>query len=182
MPKSIDDYLKEPYSRILIPDENGFYSAEILEFTGCFAEGPTADEAIYNLEEAAKSWIEASLEQGQEIPEPMLNQGFGGKIALRLPKSLHRQAVRMAELDGVSLNQFLVSAIAERVGAEDFYTRLGDRFEQKLLSTATGIYIKSLFGNIPIVITPSLTSANTKAVQLPLEGLIDNKTPNTMET
>ncbi len=73
MPKSSEEYLKEPYSRILIPDENGFFSAEIMEFPGCFAEGKTADEAMHNLEEAAKSWIEASLEQGHEIPEPFMN-------------------------------------------------------------------------------------------------------------
>jgi predicted RNase H-like HicB family nuclease len=132
MPKSSEEYLKEPYSRILIPDENGFFSAEIMEFPGCFAEGKTVDEAMHNLEEAAKSWIEASLEQGHEIPEPFMNQGFGGKIALRLPRSLHRQAVRMAERDGISLNQFLVSAIAARVGSEDFYVRLIEKFEHRM--------------------------------------------------
>jgi len=123
------DYLQEPYTRILIPS-NGSYSAEILEFPGCFAEGETPDEAIKNLEEAAESWIEASLEQGMEIPEPYMNQGFGGKVALRLPRSIHRQAVRFAERDGVSLNQFLVSAISARIGAEDLYTRILDRFER----------------------------------------------------
>jgi len=129
MPKAPSDYLQEPYTRILIPS-NGSYSAEILEFPGCFAEGKTPDEAIRNLEEAAESWIKASLEQGLEIPEPFMNQGFGGKIALRLPHSLHRQATRMAEREGVSLNQFLVSAISARIGAEDLYTRILDRFER----------------------------------------------------
>jgi predicted RNase H-like HicB family nuclease len=132
MPKSSEEYLKEPYSRILIPDENGFFSAEIMEFPGCFAEGKTADEAMHNLEEAAKSWIEASLEQGHEIPEPFMNQGFGGKIALRLPRSLHRQAVRMAERDGISLNQFLVSAIAARIGSEDFYSHLIEELKHRM--------------------------------------------------
>src|SRR5712691_10885211 len=104
MPKSIQEYLKEPYARILIPDEEGGFSAEILEFPGCFAEGDTANEAMQNLEEAAEAWIEAALAQGLEIPEPMINQGYGGKIALRLPRGLHRQAARMAERDGTSLN------------------------------------------------------------------------------
>lgn len=137
MNQSPEVYLKEPYSRILIPNEDGTYSAEIFEFPGCFAEGATPDEAIRNLEAAAESWIEASLAQGLEIPEPAMNQGYGGKIALRLPRSLHRQAARMAERDGTSLNQFLVTAIAARVGAEDFFTRLAERFEQRLATTAT---------------------------------------------
>jgi predicted RNase H-like HicB family nuclease len=140
MLQSIQEYLKKPYARILIPEEEGGYSAEILEFPGCFAEGETADEAMQALDRAAEAWIQAALDQGQEIPSPFRNQGYGGKIALRLPKSLHRQATEFAERDGTSLNQFLVSAIAARVGAEEFYNRLTTQVFEKLkdhLSTTT---------------------------------------------
>ncbi|MDO8752828.1 MAG: type II toxin-antitoxin system HicB family antitoxin [Anaerolineales bacterium] len=131
MIKTPEDYLKLPYSRILIPDE-GSYAAEIMELPGCFSQGDTPDEAITNLGKAARSWIQVALAQGLEIPEPYLNQGYAGKIALRLPRSMHRQATRLAERDGVSLNHFLVSAIAARIGAEDFYTRLVDKIERRL--------------------------------------------------
>ena len=40
-----------------------------------------------------------------------------GKFSLRMPKSLHAKAARVAELDGVSLNVWITSIIAERVGA-----------------------------------------------------------------
>ncbi|HMD87847.1 MAG TPA: toxin-antitoxin system HicB family antitoxin, partial [Anaerolineaceae bacterium] len=126
-----NDYLKQPYTRILIPNEDNSYSAEMLEFPGCFAQGDTPDEAIKALENAALSWIEVALDRGLMIPEPFMNQGYNGKIALRLPKSLHRQSAELAEREGVSLNQFLVSAISARVGAEDLLTRLMDRFEHK---------------------------------------------------
>jgi predicted RNase H-like HicB family nuclease len=132
MPKSIQKYLKEPYARILIPDEQGGYAAEMLEFPGCFAEGETADEAMQALERAAESWIQAALDQGQEIPSPFMNQGYAGKVALRLPRSLHRQATQFAERDGTSLNQFLVSAIAARIGAEEFCNRLVTQLIEKL--------------------------------------------------
>ena len=132
MPKSVQEYLKEPYARILIPDEEGGFSAEILEFPGCFAEGDTADEAMQALDRATDAWIQAALDQGQAIPLPFRNQGYGGKIALRLPRSLHRQATEFAERDGTSLNQFLVSAIAARVGAEEFYNRLVTELLKKL--------------------------------------------------
>ena len=135
MTKSPDEILSEPYSRILIPDENGLFAAELLEFPGCFSDGRTAEEAFKNLEEAAKSWILASQEQGHEIPEPLMNQGFNGKIALRLPRSLHRLAVRYAEREGISLNQFLVSAIASKIGAEEYNSRLINALEKKVLGT-----------------------------------------------
>jgi len=128
-------YLKKPYSRVLIPDGDG-YSAEILEFPGCYSQGDTAQDALANIEEAAMNWIEATLEAGRPIPEPATDHEYAGKVALRLPRSIHRQAVRMAAKDSISLNQWLVSAIAARVGAEELYGRLAQRCERLWLTTA----------------------------------------------
>ena len=44
MKRTAKDYLKEPYSRVLVPESDGTYSADILEFPGCFAEGKTPNE------------------------------------------------------------------------------------------------------------------------------------------
>ncbi len=135
--KSPKDYLKEPYARVLTPDEeSGGYTAEILEFPGCVTEGDTADEALRNLEDAAEGWIEAALNAGQDIPEPSEPQGYGGRVALRLPRSLHRRAVQMAERDGTSLNQFLVAAVAERVGAGTLYAQMAQRLEEQAAQAA----------------------------------------------
>ncbi len=65
-----EDYLKKPYSRIIVPDERGLYSGEILEFPGCFAVGSSPEEVVKNLEEAALSWIMAAQDEGMQIPEP----------------------------------------------------------------------------------------------------------------
>jgi predicted RNase H-like HicB family nuclease len=131
------NYLKKPYTRIIIPDDDGSYAAEILEFPGCRAQGNSPDEAINNLNEAAISWIETCKENGFSIPEPFMNQGFGGKIALRLPRSIHKQAARFAARDGVSLNQFLLSAIAEHIGAEKLYSSIMDNLENRISTLAT---------------------------------------------
>jgi predicted RNase H-like HicB family nuclease len=133
MPKSIQEYLKEPYARILVPDEAGGYSAEILEFPGCFAEGETADETMQALERAAESWIQAALDQGQEIPSPFMNQGYGGKVALRLPRSVHRKAAQFASRDGTSLNQYLLSSVAAGIGASELYSRLVNQLTETIL-------------------------------------------------
>jgi predicted RNase H-like HicB family nuclease len=132
--ETLENYLRKPYSRILIPDEeSGTFTAEILEFPGCIAQGDTAQEAYERLEEAAKAWIEAALELRQEIPPPSLAHGYGGKVALRMPKSLHRQAAIAAEQDRTSLNQFIVTAIAEKVGAYKLYEKLTGRMERVVL-------------------------------------------------
>src|SRR4030042_29365 len=115
----VNQILAKPSARVITPDPSGGYAAQVLEFPGCFSDGDTPDEAYRNLQEAAENWIEAALAQRIAIPEPFASQGYSGTVSLRLPKSLHRRAAQFAHSDGVSLNQFLVSAIAVRVGAED---------------------------------------------------------------
>ena len=111
------DYLKKPYGRVVIPEGDGTFRAEIIEFPGCIAIGDTAAEALANVEDVAKSWLEVTLAKGQHVPEPIDNVGFSGKLVVRLPKSLHKKAANLAARDGVSLNQFIVSSLAEQVGA-----------------------------------------------------------------
>lgn len=125
------DYLKQPYTRIVIPDlKTGTFTAEILEFPGCISVGKTIEETYERLERVAESWIEAALSLGQTIPPPTEIQGAGGKIVLRLPKSLHRQLILISEREGTSLNQFILSAISEKVGA----TNISNEFVQKIIN------------------------------------------------
>jgi len=125
-----EEYLKLPYTRLLIPDkESGTFTAEIVEFPGCIAQGNTAEEAYESLEKVAKSWIEASLDLGQQVPSPMIEERYSGRFALRLPKSLHRQASMAADMEGISLNQFIVYAVSEKVGVLKLY----DAIAQKLI-------------------------------------------------
>jgi antitoxin HicB len=42
--------------------------------------------------------------------------GFSGKFIVRIPRSLHRDLVRRAAEEGVSLNQFATVALARAVG------------------------------------------------------------------
>jgi predicted RNase H-like HicB family nuclease len=110
------EILKKPYARVVVPEADGSYTAEILEFPGCVASGDSAAEALTGVEEVAADWIAASLEQGQEIPEPLDHSKYSGKLVVRMPKGLHKRAARAAVRDGVSLNQFIVTCIAEQVG------------------------------------------------------------------
>jgi antitoxin HicB len=133
---TVRDYLSQPYARILIPDETGGFHAEILEFPGCFAQGETPEEAYRELEDAAESWVESCLARGQEVPEPSSSVTYSGRIAFRLPKSMHKQAARLAERDQTSLNTYLVSAVAERNGACNLYNALAQSLEQRIARAA----------------------------------------------
>jgi len=130
MENKIREYLKKSYSRMLIPDPaTGRYAAQILEFKGCFSEGKTPLQAYKNLEQAAFNWLESAIKQDMEIPEPLSTEGYSGNVALRMPKSLHRQATAIAKREGISLNQFIVSAVSAAVGAENLYQEIAGRLE-----------------------------------------------------
>lgn len=115
---SASEHLKKPYARVLVPETDGSYRAEIMEFPGCITLGDTQAEALESLERVAESWIEATIEIGQKIPEPNECQEYSGRLVVRLPKSAHRNAARLAAMDGVSLNTFIVAAISAQIGGK----------------------------------------------------------------
>ena len=102
-----------PYTRELVREDDGSWFARILEFPGCMTVGETQDEALAMLDDAMVSWIEAKLHDREPIPEPMTAAEFSGRFVVRLTKSLHRDLVRAAERNGVSLNQYVVTMLAQ---------------------------------------------------------------------
>lgn len=110
-------YMAQPYARIIIPELDGSFRGEVMEFPGCIALGDTPSEALQNLEEVAVDWVVSALERNQSIPPPLDgNSEFSGKLMLRIPKSLHKKATWYADREGVSLNQFIVYSLSMAVG------------------------------------------------------------------
>jgi hypothetical protein len=56
------------------------------------------------------------LEDGVPVPEPRAAEDFSGRFVVRVPASLLADLVRNADREGVSLNQFVTSALAGAVG------------------------------------------------------------------
>lgn len=113
------EILKKPYARVVVPESDGTFRAEIHEFPGCIAVGETASEALSVLEEVAESWLESALANRHLIPEPIEIVDYSGKLVLRLPKSLHSKAAFASKRDGVSLNQFISTALAVYIGSAE---------------------------------------------------------------
>jgi antitoxin HicB len=112
VPKNKISYLKMPYTRELIRNEDGTWFARIVEFTGCMTEGDTQAEALAMLDDAMKGWIDVQKGEKNPIPEPLDARNFSGKFLVRVPPTLHRDLVRTAEVEGVSLNQLVATALA----------------------------------------------------------------------
>lgn len=157
---AIHEYLKRPYARILLPSEEGGFFAEIMEFPGCYAEGDTADEAIANLDEAAKSWVRAMLAQDKTVPEPAGDVEYSGKLMVRLPRSIHRQAALTAKKEGVSLNHLISSAVEVRLGLSNLIQRMADQLVERVGEASKGAMgIQILV--IPEMVKPTLAHSHS---------------------
>lgn len=113
--KRAKEIWKAPYTCIVVREGADGFSAKVLEFPGCFAEGDTAAEAHANLEDAAIAWIQDQLDKGEAIPSPQPEPEYSGRFLLRFQRSLHARAARQAAIDNVSLNQFIATAVAEKL-------------------------------------------------------------------
>ena len=51
-------------------EDDDAYIAEVPELAGCMAEGPSAGEALRNVEMTAQEWIETARELGRPVPVP----------------------------------------------------------------------------------------------------------------
>ena len=110
------EFLSLPYHRTVQRDPEGSWSAAVLELDGVFSGGDSADEALNALDEAMELWIELEFEAGRSIPRPWGSRTYSGTLNLRLPKALHAAAAARASIEGVSLNQLLVTAVASYLG------------------------------------------------------------------
>lgn len=62
-----------------------------------------------------------------------------GTLSLRLPNSIHENARRYAEREGVSLNQLAATALAEKLaalGAQDYLRQRAERASQASFAAA----------------------------------------------
>ncbi|MFI5350909.1 MAG: toxin-antitoxin system HicB family antitoxin [Elusimicrobiota bacterium] len=98
---------KVAYSR-----EDKCWVARAPEIMGCGAHGDTAAEAMKELEVAIRVHLEIRRKQGWAIPKPASEQENGGRILLRLPKTLQRNLREDAAEEGVSVNQYAVYLIS----------------------------------------------------------------------
>lgn len=51
-------------------DEDKAFIAEAPELPGCMADGASYQEAVANIEQVIREWIETALELGRTVPKP----------------------------------------------------------------------------------------------------------------
>jgi|SRR5579883_2845323 len=97
-------------------DEDQVYVSRIPAFPGLLAFGSTAEDATREAITAAEAMLEVLAEDKEAPPPEDICAEYSGKVALRLPKLLHRQLSLLATAEGVSVNQELVNLLARGAG------------------------------------------------------------------
>ena len=93
-----------------------FWIAKSNLLKGCIGQGDTQEEAIKELAENEKAWLETAKEVGIKIPDVPVEKlpKYSGKMTLRISPSVHSQAAEFAKKEGISLNQYINDAIVRK--------------------------------------------------------------------
>ena len=109
MNKNLEYYMSLNYKIEIIEDkEEGGYALHCPELPGCITCADTIEQGAKMIEDAKRSWFEASIEEGSPIPEPSKISDYSGQFKLRLPRSLHKILAERAKQESVSMNQLCV--------------------------------------------------------------------------
>ena len=117
----VDYYMSLPYTMIIKrrEEQGGYYVASYIELPDLSMTGATPEEAVRELLDEKPEWFETCIKLGIKIPQPPEPEKYSGKMVLRMSPSMHETLTRMAELEGVSLNQYMVTTLAKCVGQDE---------------------------------------------------------------
>ena len=116
MIKDFDYYMGLSYKIEVIEDkEEGGYALHCPELPGCITCAETISQGIEMIEDAKKSWFEACLEDGIQIPEPSSFNDYSGQFKLRIPKSLHKTLAERSRQEGISMNQYCLYLLSSSI-------------------------------------------------------------------
>jgi len=62
--------MRDYHINIFYSDDDGGYIADIPDLEACSAFGETPDEALREVQQAKKLWLEAARAEGKPIPAP----------------------------------------------------------------------------------------------------------------
>ncbi|QSA97581.1 toxin-antitoxin system HicB family antitoxin [Methylococcus sp. EFPC2] len=100
-------------------DGQVLYEAKVRELPDIAEYAETHEEAYDLAVDAITTTAEALAAQGREMPVPYQpEEDYSGRITLRLPKSLHRRLAEKATEEAVSLNQYMLSVLAQNSGVQ----------------------------------------------------------------
>jgi len=114
--KDLEFYMSQPYKVEIIPEDDGSgFTAVVPELPGCMTAAPTLEELWPLIEDAKQVWLEVALAEEDYVPLPTESTiiEYSGKFIVRIAKTLHKTLAERADIEGISLNQFVATVLAD---------------------------------------------------------------------
>jgi len=86
------------------------------DLPGCVTYGDTISEALGMVEDVKLVWISTLLKRGRPVPPPREEADFSGRFLVRGTPELHHKLAQLAVNSKVSLNQYVIQVLSEKVG------------------------------------------------------------------
>lgn len=151
-------------------DDEMLFVGRVAEFPDLRSFEETYEEARIMLTDCIHGLKEMADEAHEYFPtpNPIPNDEFSGRMTLRLPKSLHAKVSNLAEQDGVSVNHYIVAAVATYAGEADG--------TQNALTGAVN-YIKDAFASTAIIMhAPLMHLISDETSHKQIKFIDDDKT------
>jgi predicted RNase H-like HicB family nuclease len=104
-------------------EDADLWRATVRELPDVAEFADTRDEAIEIILDTINNLRAAASEEGRSFPEPIEDEEeFSGRVTLRMPKSLHRAVAGRAQEEDVSINSYIVTALATTLGQASYVT------------------------------------------------------------
>lgn len=102
--------------RPLSKEDGGGFLCEFPDLPGVMGDGNSVELAIADGRKALRAALATLRQLGRKPPEPT---HASGQWRMRAPRSLHQKLAARAKAEGVSLNTFAVTLLAEGLGRRD---------------------------------------------------------------
>lgn len=132
-------FLRRYSSRVAWSEGDQAYIATSVEFPLLSAVGEAPEEALHELRSAIEVAVEALIEDGEQLPEPLHVTEFSGQFRLRLGRTQHAELVARAEREGLSLNTYVTQLVSTALGE----SRADSRTAEQLRTLRDELRIRS---------------------------------------
>jgi predicted HicB family RNase H-like nuclease len=109
--KKITDYANIYSYSVEYDQDDKIHISRCAELPTLSAHGKTQEEAFKEIKKVVIATLKWMSEENEEIPEPFGLHKFSGEFRVRMPPEKHRKIAIEANLQGVSMNQYIVSKL-----------------------------------------------------------------------
>jgi len=109
--KDLKSFINKYSYNIEFDADDNIYIAKCAELPGLLAHGKTQESALKEIKIAATAALELMSKKEIDLTEPLGLHKFSGEFRLRMPPEKHRKIAIEASLQGVSMNQLILSKI-----------------------------------------------------------------------